>query len=311
MQIPHRAFCIWKGMAIFMKNAFQSIGKAAVYFFVYFLIQILVSVVFSAGLSVKMTMEKIDAGEVIDTTEMVELLNTAIMESAMLMTLIAGILVLFVFWLVFLIRKKKFTNEVCIRPIPAKAILPIAIMAGSFNILTSVIISMFPWPEGWMDSYAASSSAIDNSLTAWLTAVVMAPVLEEIVFRGLVYTRLKKGLPQMMAAIMTSLIFGIAHGTIIWAIYTFIFGMVLIWIFEKFGSLTASILLHLSYNLSGMALALIPEEAGFLILVLFGVSIWTAKEAYKRISQISAEDNYDFETLDLEIEQEMEDSNKI
>ena len=272
-----------------MKKAFQSIGKAAVYFFVYFLMQILVFAAFNAGLAAKMTMEKIDAGEVIDTIEMVELLNTVITDSAMLITLISGVLVLLVFWLIFLIRKKKFINEVCICPIPTKAILPIVVMAGSFNLLTSVIISMFPWPESWIDSYMISSSAIDNSLVAWLTAVIMAPVLEEIVFRGLVYTRLKKGLPQMMAAIMTSLIFGIAHGTIIWAIYTFIFGMVLIWIFEKFGSLTASILLHLAYNLSGMALALIPEEAGILILVLFVVSIFAVKSAYKRIEQISAE----------------------
>ena len=266
-----------------MKKAFQSIGKAAVYFLVYFLMQILVFSAFNAGLAVKMTMEKIDAGEAIDTMEMVEFLNTVMADSVMLVTLISGVLIFFVFWLFFFIRKKKFTNEVCIRPIPRKAILPIAVMEGSFNILTSVVISMFPWPKSWMDSYVTSSTAIDNSLTAWLTAVVMAPVLEEIVFRGLVYTRLKKGLPQMMAAIMTSLIFGIAHGTIIWAIYTFIFGMILIWVFEKFQSLTASIVLHLAYNLSGMALALIPEEAGFLILLLFAVSIWAAKKAYTYI----------------------------
>ncbi len=268
-----------------MKNAFKSLGKAAVYFFVYFFIQIFVSIVFSTGLSVKMTMEKIDAGEVIDTVEMTERLEAEIMNSAMLMTFLAGILVLFVFWIIFCIRKKKFMNEVCIYPIPIKSIVPIIFMAGCFNVITSVIISIFPWPQAWMESYAQSSSAVDSSLSAWLTAVVMAPVLEEIVFRGLVYTRLKEGLPRVMAAIMTSLLFGVVHGTIIWAIYTFIFSMILIWIFEKFQSLTAGILLHLGYNLSGMALSLIPEEAGFLILVLFAFSILGVKEAYKKVEK--------------------------
>lgn len=229
------------------------------------------------------------AGEELDASVMMEQVTAEIMNQAMLMTLIAGVLALFIFWIVFLIRKKKFTKEVCIHPIPVQAVLPIALMAACFNIITSVIISIIPWPQSWMNSYATNSAAIDGSLMAWLTAVLMAPVLEEIVFRGLMYTRLKKGLGMIAAAIMTSLIFGIAHGTIIWAIYTFIFSMVLIWIFEKFQSLTACILLHMAYNLSGMALSLIPEEAGILVWILFIAGIAGIGFAYKRIGKAAEE----------------------
>lgn len=272
-----------------MKKGLKAIGKAAVYFAVYFLTQVLVSVVYSVSLSTKMTMEMMATGEELDVMAMTEALTAQLMEQVMTMTLIAGVITLLIFWIVFLIRKKKFTKEVCIRKIPVNGILPIAILAAGFNVITSVIITYFPWPQAWMDSYAANSSAIDGSLASWILAVFMAPVLEEIVFRGLMYTRLKKGLPVIAAAIVTSLAFGIAHGTIIWAIYTFVFSMVLIWVFEKFQSLTACIVLHMAYNLAGMALSLIPEDASVVVWVLFAVSIVGAFFAYKMIVKVTAE----------------------
>lgn len=272
-----------------MKNGLKAIGKSMVYFAVYLLTQIAVSIVFAIGLTARLTMELMAAGEELDTNQMMLQVSEEIINQAMLMTFIAGVITLFIYWIVFLIRKKKFKKEVYIHSIPVKAVVPIALMASSFNVITSVIISLIPWPQSWMDSYATSSSAIDSSLMAWLTAVLMAPVLEEVVFRGLVYTRLKKGLGVIVAAIITSLIFGIAHGTIIWFIYTFIFSIVLIWIFEKFQSLTASILLHLAYNLSGMALALIPEEAGIVVLILCALSIAGIYFAHKMVTDITRE----------------------
>ena len=272
-----------------MKNSFKALGKAIAYFAVYLWVQVLVSTVFSAVISARMTMGMLASGEELDVMAMTEALMAEVMAKAMEMTFVAGLITLLIFWIVFLIRKKKFTKEVCLRKISVNGILPIVIMAAAFNVITSVIISFVPWPQEWMDSYVQNSSAIDGSFMAWLTAVLMAPILEEIVFRGLMYTRLKKGLPVIAAAIVTSLAFGIAHGTIIWAIYTFVFSMILIWVFEKFQSLTACIVLHMAYNLSGMALSLIPEEAGVLVLGLFAISIAGVVFAYKMIVQIVAE----------------------
>lgn len=270
-----------------MKKGFKAFGKAAVYFGVYFLVQIIVSMVYSVVLSTKLTMEMMATGEELDMALLEMQLMDAVMSEAMMMTLLSGVIVLLVFWLVFLIRRKKFFKEVCIRPIPVKGILPVVLLAACFNVITSVIISFIPWPESWMESYMANSSVIDNSIVAWITAVVMAPVLEEIVFRGLMYTRLKKGLPAIVAAVFTSLVFGIVHGTVIWAIYTFIFSLVLIWVFERFQSLAACILLHMAYNLSGMAMSLIPEDASVMVLILFVVSIAVAVLMYKQIVKVT------------------------
>ena len=270
-----------------MKKGFVAIGKATIYFGVYFLVQIIVSMVYSVMLSTKLATEMLEMEGEINMPLLEDQLMEAIYGEALMMTLISGVIVLLLFWLVFLIRKKKFFKEVCIRPIPAKGILPIAVMAAGFNLITSVVISFIPWPQGWMESYMANSSVIDNSIAAWVTTVVMAPILEEIVFRGLMYTRLKKGLPVIAAAIITSLVFGTVHGTIIWAIYTFVFSMILIWVFERFQSLTACIVLHMAYNLSGMALSLIPEDASVVVWVLFAISVVAVFFMYKLIVKMT------------------------
>jgi len=272
-----------------MKKGFMAVLKAVVYFAVYLLTQVLVSVVYSTVLTTQMTMELMASGEEIDVMAMTMEVTEVLMGRLMEMTFVAGLVTLVLFWLVFLIRRKKFKKEVCLRKFPANGILPIAVLAACFNVITSVIITYIPWPQSWMDSYAANSSSIDGSLMSWITAVLMAPVLEEIVFRGLMYTRLKKGLPVIAAAIVTSLAFGIAHGTMIWAIYTFIFSLVLIWVFEKFQSLGACIVLHMAYNLSGMALSLIPEEAAIVIWILFALGIVGAYFMYKVIVKITAD----------------------
>ena len=113
-----------------------------------------------------------------------------------------------------------------------------------------------------MSAYEASSSMVTSGhpVVMVLATVIAAPVIEEIIFRGLAYTRMKKGMPTAVAVILSSALFGVAHGQWVWMLYAFVFGLVLIWVFEHSKSLLANILLHLSYNGSAMLQMLIPEN---------------------------------------------------
>ena len=203
-----------------------------------------------------------------DAMEVTELLNTFIMDKAMEMTFWAGVMTLVIFWIRFAVRKKNILKEVECKKFAKEGILPIVVTALSTNVVLSMVIGYFPWPQGWMEAYMENSSIIDGSLMSWLMAVVMAPVLEEIVFRGLVYTRLKKGMPAIAAAIVASLAFGLCHTGIIWVIYATALGLVMTWVFEKYQSLAASILFHFSFNLMGQILSMIPESMEFVVWIL-------------------------------------------
>jgi len=92
-------------------------------------------------------------------------------------------------------------------------------------------------------------------IVTFISLVMLPPIAEEILVRGFLYSSLKKGLPQVVAAILTSLIFASAHlpeGTsgLLWIgfIMTFILSMVLVFLREKTGGIWAGMGLHAVNN---------------------------------------------------------------
>lgn len=258
-----------------MKNFWKSIGKAALYFLVYFLMQAAVSGVYSMVVTTKLTMEMMGADASLDMELLTAKVMDAVMPQAMTLTLISSILTLLILGLVFLIRKKNFLEETSIRSMPVSGIVPVALAAVGFNIVVLELLQIIPFPESWIESYQQNSSMIGagNVAIAWVATVIVAPVLEEIVFRGLIYTRLKQGMTAIAAAVIASLLFALAHGTIIWGIYTFLLSMILIWTFERFQSLTANICFHFFFNLTGMILSSIEEMSNVVEWVMFAVAV--------------------------------------
>jgi membrane protease YdiL (CAAX protease family) len=83
-----------------------------------------------------------------------------------------------------------------------------------------------------------------------LLIVVLAPISEEVCFRGMLFGGLRERLPRYAAAFVSALIFGGLHAlTGITAVPPLIvFGFVLALLFEKTGSVVPAILLHMLNN---------------------------------------------------------------
>lgn len=79
-------------------------------------------------------------------------------------------------------------------------------------------------------------------------AVIAAPMCEEIVFRGYLYSASKRFLGSWAAMIFSGLIFGAAHGSLAALLPLAIFGWVLALIYEKTGSLWAPMGVHFCFN---------------------------------------------------------------
>lgn len=100
--------------------------------------------------------------------------------------------------------------------------------------------------------YQTSTTGIEL-VVIFIGLVVLPPIIEELVSRGFLYTGLRSKLPFVAAAIITSLVFGIAHlegGRLNWAavVDTFTLSLVLVYLREKTGSLWPAIGLHAIKN---------------------------------------------------------------
>jgi len=114
------------------------------------------------------------------------------------------------------------------------------------NLLIAVsgLMELFP-------SYAEQSAASFAGQPPLLLAaavVVVGPIAEELVFRGMTYERIRNYLGVKPAVIISSLMFGLWHGNVVQFVYAFIVGIILSVYYEKSGSLHACVLAHMAMN---------------------------------------------------------------
>lgn len=84
----------------------------------------------------------------------------------------------------------------------------------------------------------------------FLGAGILAPLVEEIVYRGMIYRRMRERLPIWQAALFVSILFGIGHGYLVQCLYALVQGMFLAYVYEKFRTIKAPILLHVVINMT-------------------------------------------------------------
>ena len=81
-----------------------------------------------------------------------------------------------------------------------------------------------------------------------ISSGICGPIIEELIFRGIIYNKLKEFNKKKFSIILTSVIFGLIHGNIINSIYAFIVSFILIKLYDKYKTLKAPILMHIFLN---------------------------------------------------------------
>ena len=94
-----------------------------------------------------------------------------------------------------------------------------------------------------------STFAKDLSILALINIIIMAPICEEIFFRGFIFSKLKTIYKPIIAILVSALFFSIVHGTFIQQVIVWVYGIVYCYFYYKTGNLRMSILAHFLNNL--------------------------------------------------------------
>lgn len=99
-------------------------------------------------------------------------------------------------------------------------------------------------------SYEKTSSLLLNGNIVYrLFALgVITPAAEEIIFRGLVFNRVKKQYGSLYGIVVSSLMFGVFHFNLVQGLYAFIIGMAFAYCYELTGDLKVPVYMHMSIN---------------------------------------------------------------
>lgn len=118
-----------------------------------------------------------------------------------------------------------------------------------------------PQPQDAVLIFAQVDSLHLLLLMIFLT-VVVAPVSEEILFRGCLYRFIKAKTSIIAALVSTNLLFAFLHYNLLSFLPLLLLGIILAYVYEKSGDLKVPILLHGIFNLNTVVFILISNDIG-------------------------------------------------
>lgn len=104
-----------------------------------------------------------------------------------------------------------------------------------------------------------------------LTVVIAAPLLEELLFRGIVLRSLQKVLPVWISILLSAIMFGAYHMNLVQAVYAAFMGIIAGIIYHKTNRLKYPIIVHAANNFIGAMQSFIPSKAGSLMVDMFSL----------------------------------------
>ena len=128
-----------------------------------------------------------------------------------------------------------------------------------------------------------------SPLVKFIALCIFAPIAEELIFRVLLFGRLRHFMSFIPAAVVSAVCFGIVHLEPVTGVCAFVIGLVMAYLFENTGSIFLSMFFHFGFNLlptlaflmSGGSEAAQPEVSdgvlriGMLVWFILGVIIFT------------------------------------
>jgi hypothetical protein len=122
------------------------------------------------------------------------------------------------------------------------------------------------WTEGRFGANPQSSvTMLQESkdlallLVVAFSAVVIAPLTEEVIFRGYLYPVVKRFTDRWFAALFTGVLFGVIHFNVFSLPTLTVIGVVLVILYEKTGSLWITIACHAAFNATTVGANLVPR----------------------------------------------------
>ena len=202
----------------------------------------------------------------------------------------SGVVMLLILLAVFRSRGGTLSEQIKMSPLSTGPALASVLCGVSFYFfivtLMSVLISALPSVTEMHTEYSEISAPMfsGNMILIIIAFVIMAPLIEEILFRGLAYSSLKKGMPVWAAVVMQSAVFALVHANPFQILYVLMLAPVLALIYEWTESLYAPVLAHMSFNAVGVVMSALSEEArahAFLGFALIPVSFITLSYFYR------------------------------
>ena len=119
------------------------------------------------------------------------------------------------------------------------------------NAAVSFLIRRTSLPERFPDTVQKSLLS-QNRILVLITLVIVVPVTEELIFRRLIYRRMRLLVSVRAAVLLNALLFAGWHGNVIQFVFAIPMGLLLCILYEKSGWLMLPVAFHAGSNLAAV-----------------------------------------------------------
>lgn len=174
-----------------------------------------------------------------------------------------GVVVLIWYKLAFVkkytIEKREAFKENVLKGKVIVSLVIAAVGCYCIDLLLATLVSMLS-PESLEAFNDLMGSALGgNEFMAFLAVVILAPIAEELLFRGIIFRMLTKHWSEVAAIVVSALLFGLYHMNLLQAIYVLPIGLLLGYIAYKCKSVLPCILIHMVNNFMPYVVGVLPE----------------------------------------------------
>ncbi|MBR1741103.1 MAG: CPBP family intramembrane metalloprotease [Lachnospiraceae bacterium] len=170
---------------------------------------------------------------------------------------------IYILWCGSLYRRSDLRQEPDYREVFGKRhILQILLIGfcGCFFAIVVLTILQNIFPDFFAEYQKNMGDFNTGSARMFLYTLLLGPVAEELIFRGVLFDRLYLAFPFWVANLLQAFLFGVYHGNLIQGTYAFLFGLLLGMMHQTGGSIWNNILTHILFNLTN-----------FIVPILYGL----------------------------------------
>lgn len=157
------------------------------------------------------------------------------------------------------------------------------------NILVSILLYFLkdlPTITRTLETLEEVSNFSSGFFLTFLVIVILAPITEELIFRGILFEEINRLFDYKFAILSTALLFGIYHFNILQGVNIFVMALILAMVYYYRKNILDSILIHMVNNFLALILS-INQNLASLVFIIGFVCIFISFIIIKKIIKSS------------------------
>lgn len=277
-----------------MNKILRAIGMILLLIVIYTAVTTIVTLIIGFGYALSNIGPMLDAGGSVDYLTMVETLTNDLVSGVTaqmpLILLLSIAVTLPIYYLIYRKRKQELRVFCSLRPIGLLNIPVLILFALAINFILELVLSLLQelsFFKALFESYGQVAEAITGGefFISLISIGIIAPIFEELLFRGLIFGELRKVSKIPLALVIQALIFGVYHMNVIQSSYAFLLGLLLGFVYYRSSSIIAPVIMHITINSSSLIMSEFMTDAqyeqwglpiviaSFIIFILIGIYI--------------------------------------